>query len=322
MEEAASDSFKRYGLMGKSHSLRDLGTRLFNTLSRRHWPLHQSEDIAPFFIIGAGRSGTTLLRRMLVASKQVHIPPETYVLAQVIEHYKRNAYQDWQDLVRDCMALFEMHPEFDTFQISLRPLLPQLRALPEHERSLAKMLDMFYRYHGEQTGMTSERWGDKTPINTFALDAIVSVFPKARFIHLLRDGVDVVHSFVSTGLISDVGLAATRWRDSVQLAYDFSRKHPTACLEVRYEALICDAKQEMKRICAFLDLPYNEAAVEQLEHVTDMGDMQAYTHYKHANQPISSQYLGKGRKALSAQELADIGVVLNDTLQAMGYTRC
>jgi len=303
-------------------ALYDVVSRLGKILTRRAWPLHCDEDISPFFIVGAGRSGTTLLRRILVASKQVHIPPETYVLSQVIEHYRRNAYLEWPTLVKQCMALFELHPEFETFQISLRPLLAKLLALPTSERSLAKVLDMFYRYHAEQTGVVCERWGDKTPINTFALDDIYAVFPKAKFIHLLRDGVDVVHSYVASGLIPDIKRAAKRWSDSVTLAHDFSIKHAATCIELRYERLSADTHAEMSRVCAFLDIDYDEAMVNKLEHTSAMGDMKKYKHYQHANEAITSQYMGKGRKALAKEELQKIRQIMDGSLKNMGYKPC
>jgi len=308
--------------MSRLAAWHDMAARLGKILTRKPYPLHRNENISPFFIIGAGRSGTTLLRRILVASKQVHIPPETYVLSQVIEHYRRNAYLEWPTLVKQCMALFELHPEFETFQISLRPLLPDLLALPEAERSLAKILDMFYRYHAGKTGMNCERWGDKTPINTLVLDDIYAVFPKAKFIHLARDGVDVVYSYMSTGLIPNIELGAERWCDAVKLARDFSVKHADVCMEMRYETLICDAADEVKRICTFLEIDFDISMIEQRGHVSGMGDMQHYAHYQHANDVISSQYMGKGRNKLSAEDLQSMAKVMNARLQEMGYQPC
>lgn len=308
--------------MSRLAAWHDMAARLGKILTRKPYPLHCNENISPFFIIGSGRSGTTLLRRMLVASKQVHIPPETYVLSQVIELYRRNAYLEWPTLVKQCMALFELHPEFETFQITLRPLVPDLLSLPEAERSLAKILDMFYCYHAEQTGIACERWGDKTPINTFALDDIYAVFPKAKFIHLLRDGVDVVHSYITTGLITNIESAAGRWCDAVKLAREFSIKHADACLEMRYEKLSCNPVDEMKRICAFLELDFEMYMIEQREHVSGMGDMQHYAHYQHANEAISSQHMGKGRQQLSAEDLQSMAKVMNARLQEMGYQPC
>ena len=296
----------------------DLVVRLGKILTRKAHPLHQNENISPFFIVGAGRSGTTLLRRILVASKQVHIPPETYVLAQVIEYYRRNAYQDWESLVLHCMALFEMHPEFDTFQITLRPLLPKLHALPETERSLAKMLDMFYRYHAEQTGVVCERWGDKTPINTFALDDIYAVFPQAKFIHLLRDGVDVVHSCVQRGLVANLKGAALRWQHALKAVECFREKHKEACLDVRYEALVSQPDDIVQALCDWLEVDYKPSMIDESGHAAALGDMD-YTHYQSSLEKVSSKHIGQGRKALALQDQHELQVLIGKDLQRLGY---
>ena len=41
-----------------------------------------------FFIIGRGRSGTTLLSKLLNEHKQIHIPPESFFILNLLEKYK------------------------------------------------------------------------------------------------------------------------------------------------------------------------------------------------------------------------------------------
>ena len=298
----------------------DVLARLGKILTRKAYPLHCNEDISPFFIVGAGRSGTTLLRRILVASVQVHIPPETYVLSQVIEHYRRNAYLEWPTLVGQCMALFELHPEFDTFQITLRPLLPKLYALSEHERSLAKMLDMFYHFHAEQLDVACERWGDKTPINTFALDDIYAVFPKAKFIHLLRDGIDVVQSCMQRGLVPELPDAAARWKKALYAVDVFSAKHPYACQEVRYEALVQHTDERMVALCGWLGIAYKSSMIDERGHMQSLGDM-AYEHYESSLQAVSEKYVGAGRRSLSIQQKEQLHTLIGADLRRLGYPK-
>jgi len=298
----------------------DVVARVGKMLTRRAWPLHCNEEITPFFIVGAGRSGTTLLRRILVASKQVHIPPETYVLSQIIEHYRRNAYLAWPTLVNQCMALFALHPEFDTFKISVRPLLPELLALPENERSLARMLDMFYCYHAEQTGVTCSRWGDKTPVNTFALDDIYAVFPKAKFIHLLRDGVDVVHSCMQQGLVPELEDAANRWKKALYAVDAFSEKHPNACRALRYEQLVQSSAASMEALCIWLNLEYKRGMIEDCGHMQSLGDM-AYAHYESSKQAVSKKYIGTGRRNLNHEQKQKLQILIGQELLRLGYPK-
>jgi len=298
----------------------DILSRIGKMVTRKAYPLHCDEDIEPCFIIGSGRSGTTLLRRMLVASEQIHIPPETYVLSQVIDYYRRNAHQDWTTLVQHCMALFELHPEFDTFQITLRPLLPRIYALPKHQRSLAKILDMFYRYHAEQTGVSCERWGDKTPINTFALDDIYAVFPKAKFIHLLRDGVDVVHSCMQRGLIPKLEDAAQRWRQALLAVERFQSLHEEACLELRYETLVQEPERVLLELSGHLQICYKKSMVYNKQAASHWGDAN-YAHYASTLEKVNHKHIGQGRALLSVVELQKLQSVIGYDLQRVGYAK-
>lgn len=76
----------------------------------------------PFFIIGSGRSGSTLLRRILCANPELHIPPETYVLGPAISLWEATEGDAWPVRVGRILDLFERHPEFETFGTSLDAL--------------------------------------------------------------------------------------------------------------------------------------------------------------------------------------------------------
>ena len=51
-------------------------------------PLHGRDRYRPFFIVGSGRCGSTLLRAMLEAHPDVHVPPESG-LATLVHEYHR-----------------------------------------------------------------------------------------------------------------------------------------------------------------------------------------------------------------------------------------
>jgi hypothetical protein len=98
-------------------------------------PAQRSQDrYAPFFIVGSGRSGMTLLRRFLIAIDGVHIPPETYVLGPVIGQFWQLRSLRWQELVPILLSRFQFHPEFRAFGLeSLLPLVEQLKNTPRSQ---------------------------------------------------------------------------------------------------------------------------------------------------------------------------------------------
>ncbi|MCK5296076.1 MAG: sulfotransferase, partial [Alphaproteobacteria bacterium] len=76
-------------------------------------PLRTSSDTYnPFFITGAGRSGTSLVRRILIANTDIHIPPETYVLGNCVLNFEMFQFMPWEELVDIVLDLFENHNEF------------------------------------------------------------------------------------------------------------------------------------------------------------------------------------------------------------------
>lgn len=298
----------------------DVLSRLYRLWGQPKYPLHRDEkDIAPFLIIGSGRCGSTLLRRMLDAHAAIHIPPETYVLGEVCRLYMRNRQMDWKYLVNTVYAVFEFCPEFDKFDMHLSPLVHRMWALPESERSLARLLDAFYRYHAQTHKLECTLWGDKTPQNTFELDVLHQTMPHARYIHLLRDGMDVAASFVERGLIADLSTAGKHWQKSVLLSRAFMQAHPQQCVEVRYEDLVAQPEQHMQRLCAFLGIGFDREMSARRSHTQAMGDLDAYAHYSKVLEPVSKNYIGLGRQTLSAAQRQLLVQEIGDTLHTMGY---
>lgn len=274
-------------------------------------------DSSPFFIVGSGRSGNTLLRRMLNLSPQLHIPPETFVLGPVVSIYERNSHLPWSLLVRLVLSTFDYHREFQHFGIGLRDLYQELRELPLDKRTLAHVVDSLYRYHARETGSSFERWGDKTPLNAYYLGRIYRVFPEAQFIHIRRDGIDVAYSYVRTGLLGSFEEGCTRWMTSLQAVRRFSARHPGRVLEVSYESLVSDPNGSLRTICDWLGVPYTEAFLEPPDR--RLGDVEAHSHHARALGSVTGDRIGVGRRALTAEQRSSFSADFLRELERAGY---
>jgi protein-tyrosine sulfotransferase len=290
------------------------------SLSFLGYPLHRGEAYRPFFIIGSPRSGNTLLRRILYAHPDLHIPPESYVLGKTIRLFRQYRTMNWPDLVYFILAQFEFHSEFETFEISLRPLAQRLIHAPENSRSLAFILDSLYRYHAEMKGIPCQRWGDKTPLNIFVLEKILSVFPDAQFIHVVRDGVDVVSSYLEANFqTADIDRGAKRWLSSIKEARRFIQRHPALCLEIRYEELVREPLSVILEICKFLNIEYNPQMMDSHKFAQDMGDVPMRGHHVAVSQPFSTLNIGKGRQQLSLVQKRRLQDLIGQELVQLGY---
>lgn len=291
-----------------------------STVAPAQWPFHRNEPFRPFFIVGSGRCGTTLLRRMLQVSPRIHICPESYVLGQAINLFRKYAHVlNWREMVHLILARYAYRQGAYALNIPLRDLANRLVDIPKEKRSLALIIDSFYRYYGDRMGQTFERWGEKSTTNTFHVPRIFRVFPNAQFIHLLRDGLDVAHSFVQVGLQPDVESAARRWQWTVRLVRRFARAHPEITLELRYEDLVQRPADVLRTTCQFLDIEFDPAMIEATEHTASMGDVPFHRHHANVMKPVFTGSIGKGRRALTSEQKQRLQEMIGPLLEETGY---
>ena len=284
-------------------------------------PLHSNIRYMPFFIIGSGRSGNTLLRAILETHPELHIPPETYVIGKVINDYIKYSRLPWKTLLKIILAEFEYYPEFSTFGISLRKLFNDLKETDQKDRDLAYILHKLYIYHAKSVKKKGKRWGDKTPINTFYLDKIYSVFPDSLFIHIIRDGRDVVSSYMQSGRYNTMQAAADRWLRSVQKAIKFGRHYPQQYIEIRYEKLVRSPQKYIQFVCDFLSLEFMDVMLKHNEMNLDLGDVEVRSHHANVSNPINTHSIGKWRQHFNAKEIAQLNESIGPLLDKLGYER-
>jgi protein-tyrosine sulfotransferase len=282
-------------------------------------PLRGREGYRPFFIVGSGRCGTTMLRAALEAHPDIHIPPETYVIGSVAQEYRLFSRLPWSTLLRIVLARFEYHQQFFTFDLTLRELYRELLKTRPRHRNLAYVINRLFLYHASRVKPTALRWGDKTPLHVFALPAIRRVFPDLHVINLVRDGRDVVQSFVSTGLLKTADEAAERWRSSIEAALVFARRHPAQVTNIYYEELVSDPGRVIPAICAAIGLPFLPAMLHSHQEARDLGDVPRLAHHARAVKPITSERIGAWREMLTRADADALTQALKPQLKMLGY---
>ena len=301
-------------------SIYDLVARFKLASPYRKYRTHNDEPYDPFFIVGSGRSGNTLLRRILNAHSELYIPPETYVLGKSIRQFRRYNNMPWKDLVHLIYSNFEFHHEFETFEIkTLAPLVNDVSHCDKQQRTLAYVLHRFYEFYAQAHRINKPRWGDKTPLNTFAIFSLSKVFPNAKFIHIVRDPYDVIHSYVQSGIYTSHTEAALRWAQSVRIAGKFKSKYPERCLEVYYERLTKDPENVIRTICSFLKIPFESQMLTSEKSAKELGDVKLREHHANVYMPINTDNIGKGRTAIDAYTNRTIEPIIGDCLKKFGY---
>ena len=191
-----------------------------------------SSDACPVFVLGAPRSGTTLLRWILDTHSKIHCPGETRFLLALRDFYESP----------------HTVPNLTALGMSEARLIEYLRAL---------VLGIM----GELTARAGKtRWAEKTPYYSILPNFIHTLFAgDCKFIIVMRHGLDVASSMVtaldeklwSPGLrmvhetdqqfgLTDIPLlrAARIWVSYCEHLNAFRHLHPESCHVVYYEKLV------------------------------------------------------------------------------------
>lgn len=206
-----------------------------------------SRPPAPF-VVGVGRSGTTLLRLMLDAHSELAMPPETGFIPDLIK-----AARPDDATVDDLVHAVTSHRKWGDFQLEEADLRRRWDALDTIKPR--PVVRGFYELYAEM--QHKPRWGDKTPGYTMYMRRISRVLPEARFVHVIRDGRAVAHSRMKTLSLREVEMekVARRWRRRLRKAQRQGRKLDHY-LEIRYEVLVRDPEATLRTVCDFVDLPW------------------------------------------------------------------
>lgn len=202
---------------------------------------------APVFIIGSPRSGTTALATALGLHPAFWVSKESYFLHQLLGDAR--ASQVWQD------NLDRVTPSWLRHEGVTR------------EEFLAHIGSGFNALYSSRAG--GRRWIDHTPRYTTMAAELADLFPGASFVHVLRDGRQVVRSMANFDRVftdaqketatheipawtSDVVEAARTWARWTDAALDLRADRPDRVMIVANAGLATDPAAELDRVWAFL----------------------------------------------------------------------
>src|SRR5688572_12230452 len=152
----------------------------------------------PVFVLGHSRSGTSLMCRLLLDHLGVNFGTEGQFIVRY--HQKLAQYGDLSDDRRLRWLFQEISRErfFERTRRNFGFVFDIDRAMNSiGQRTYAGVLTAIFEQFACGQGLT--RWGDKTPAYARHLPVLRELFPRAQYIHVVRDGRDAALSLMSTG---------------------------------------------------------------------------------------------------------------------------
>lgn len=272
---------------------------------------------APFFILSAGRSGSTLLRKWMLMNAPVNIPPESDdLIPKLIKFFIRYNHKSWEYIVRNCADIYNKEAATSYWRAPLgEEEIKQLLSVRTKEQSLAGVIQFMYDHYARVHHLESKSWGDKTPFLIFRLPWINMLHPEAKCIFLIRDGRAVVNSFLKMNTGYTVENAADRWLKALASMEEQQRKSGKDKIHlIRYEELVTNTEIELKKIYDFLRLtPYKEP-----KNNLFLGD-DVLPHHQNVQSEINPGNIDKWKRELSESQIRRITEKMGGRLKDLGY---
>jgi tetratricopeptide (TPR) repeat protein len=251
---------------------------------------------SPLFIVGFPRSGTTLLEQVLDAHPHLKSMDEQPFMSKALETVTGTGIRYPSELGK----------------LTARALGDVRARYWDHARSKAALLP-------------GQRLVDKFPMNMTLLPLIRRVFPNARIILAVRHPCDTLLSCFLQNfrapelalLCSDLNTLATAYSRIFGFWYaQWSLLHPSS-YELRYEQLTADFETEVRKLSAFLQLPWHDAMLAPGEHARAKGFISTPS-YTQVIEPVNSRSVGRWRHY--QRHFSEVLPILTPWLERWGYS--
>lgn len=269
----------------------------------------------PLFIIGTGRSGTKLVRDLLNRNPRIGIPTaESAFIPYMVKRFGNpprfgTNTKDFQEFYK---ALTRT-PFFWYMKREGRVLSKEDLRKVRDRASWSSVFEFIFRFYAPQARDGNFIWGDKTPgpshFNHMLL--LKELFPKAKFLHIVRDPRDVCLSMKKTWGKS-LYRAASMWREGIKAARSNGRQLGQDYMEVFYESLLGDPAQVLQNVCDFVDCEFIPEMTRLEKPVEYLGDAKGQTRIVQENK-------GKYLIQLSSRQIRRIEEIVCLAAQATGY---
>jgi len=250
-------------------------------------------DASPVFVLGAPRSGTTLMQRMLSVHPELFSTDSESGLFSYRDIFARKYFSlSWDETHR----MFRQSSDVVNFMDNCTDFIRRAHGLPQTTRMV-----------------------EKTPQHVIRLNFLVRHFPNARFVHMVRDCRDCYCSAVNHPNIQQARSLSTFTRYWVRcvrsgLAFD---DHPHVC-RVSYEQLTTSPRTVLAEIMESLKLPVHDVQFDPSAISNDRRSQR--NEFSRLAEPISPTSVQRWKRELSERELECVQRIAGELLSRLGYT--
>jgi hypothetical protein len=270
----------------------------------------------PVFVVGAPRSGTTLVYSILLASGEFPVyEAESRILECSTRYRSLRSRRNFERFAGD----YRRARQFARSRLDPEVFFPLARS---RAKDYAEFLRVFM---GEIAALQGkDRWAEKTPNHVLYMTTLARAFPGSSFLHIVRDGRDVALSQRSVGMtgrysrdpVSQLLWGAKIWEMLAREGRASGSKLGDRYLELKYEDVVTDVDGTLAALNRFLGLSIDRQAVTA-SRIGALGKANTPSAVPEAG--ISTSGVQRWSQQLERREVALLDWAIGDCLESFGY---
>ena len=273
--------------------------------------------LPPVFIVGAPRSGTTLLAVLLGRHSNIAIGPESQFYTVFIpQSWAGKTPATYEQLV-DSALEYERIADFGLERDQL------LQHFKNYELSFTNLLRAIIEVYAIQ--QFKLRPGEKTPLHLEHVPMILDQFPKSKVICVLRDGRDVVRSLLEVpwaapGNPLRLQRFCMKWNDRAETMIQYEKTLPLdRYMTVKFEDILRGPKAELEKMCAFIGEEFEPTQLEPVQSSSVIPDWEKKWKNK-ASEMLDPGRIEAWRRSADREQIWIMNSMMGSMLEKMGYS--
>ncbi|MEN0019461.1 MAG: sulfotransferase [Planctomycetota bacterium] len=277
-----------------------------------------------FFIVGTGRSGTSLLQSIVSAHPHIAMPGETKFFTVMTPRSRTNATFTTEAALDAELARLWKHWWMPEIGVDLDELRRDLApALPVAPADI--LIALLTRY---RLGVDRERVGEKSPGHLSRVLELAEMYPKARFVQIVRDPRAVALSLqeVKTKHKTDTGFGSTHfavtvrdWSTAISQSRTYAKELPDRYHLLRYEDLVTEPARELRSITKFLELPWDDSLLRPEQRSQKGYFSRQAAHMSSTEKPLFTSSITRWREQLDPAVIGHLEAFLESDMVSLGY---
>lgn len=252
---------------------------------------------------------------MLNSHPDIYIPPEAWFLGELVTRLPRNRRLSRQEVEEAKKIILQNERWFD-WKCPTETLDAALSF--KEAPTLAELIQEVFI----KCSLCGSKliWGEKSPRHSHLITQIHEIFPQAKFIHLIRDGVDSCMSIFARGWYDqNFRRICEHWNSTVRSACRAKKYGDDFYMEIHYEELVRDPESKLKTVCEFIGLPFFTSMLHYESRIA--GDIAAGESNLHSNlnDGLKSNLVGIGRKKITVRQKIIFNIICGKKNLEMGY---